>query len=73
MTKLRLAAHWTSAATAGGGDIPQSYEEPKAGEKNTDNNTASRGRGNSEVERQLENEPTRDVATMEISRTTRME
>jgi hypothetical protein len=39
----------------------------------TGNNTASRGRGNSEVEQQLENEPTRDATKMEQSRTTRME
>jgi hypothetical protein len=35
--------------------------------RTTTHNTASRGRGNSEVEQQLENEPTQDVAMMEIN------
>jgi hypothetical protein len=45
-------------------------EESKSSTKNTDNDTANRGRGNSEIEQQLENEPTRDATKMEISRAT---
>jgi hypothetical protein len=53
-------------------DVVRRQEEPKSSEKYTGNSTANIGRGSSEVEQQLENEPARDVAMM-ISRTPRAE
>jgi hypothetical protein len=73
MTKVCLVAHWTTAPTDGWTRHHRDKkEESKSSTKNTDNNTANRGRGrNSDIEQQLENEPTRDATKMEISRTTR--
>jgi hypothetical protein len=59
--------HSLSASVSG------EQEKSRSSTGSTDNTTASRGRGNSEVEQQLENEPTRDAEKMEQSRTTRME
>jgi hypothetical protein len=53
-------------------DTPQRQEKSRSSTGSTDNNTTSRGRGSSEFEQQLENEPTRDATKMEKSRTTRM-
>jgi hypothetical protein len=67
----QTAAHWTSASTDGDGRMTYHRERKNQSQtrKHTDNNTANRGRGNSEIEQQLENEPARDIwdmAKMEI-------